>query len=293
MAEILISKVCGLCGGAKRAIDTARAIAKTEKNVVLFKEILHNKNVLLELEKQGVKVKDSLAEMTEKDFVVIRAHGEPCATFEDLEKRNIKYVDCTCPNVKAINLLVRQKEEEGYKIIIIGKYGFGGKPMHPEVAGTAGWCHNPIFLEKEGEIDDLILTDKKYFLVVQTTFSKDLAEKMIEMVAYKMKNEGKEFEFKNTICNAQKNINIASKELAMTVDIMVVIGGKNSSNTKELFVAVSEICPAFHIENEAELHELIEKGVFADLKKIGITAGASTMMEDIEKMKNILEEKTK
>lgn len=293
MAEVLISKVCGLCGGSKRAIDTTRKIAKQEKNVVLFKEILHNKNVLSELEKQGVKVKENLSEMSDDDFVVIRAHGEPYATFENLEKRNIKYVDCTCPNVKAINLLVKQKEEEGFKIVIIGKYGYGGKPMHPEVAGTAGWCHNPIFLEKEHEIDSLTLEEEKYFLVVQTTFSKDLAEKMIALVANKMKEEGKVFEFKNTICSAQKNINVASKELALNVDAMVVIGGKNSSNTKELFVAVNEICPAFHIENEEELHELIGKEVFSNCKKIGITAGASTMLEDIEKMKKILEEETK
>lgn len=293
MAEILISKICGLCGGSKRAIDTTRTKAKTEKNVVLFKEILHNKNVLQELGKQGVKVKESLEEMSKDDFVIVRAHGEPFATFEHLEKSGIKYVDCTCPNVKAINFLVKQKEEEGYKIIIIGKYGFGGKPMHPEVAGTAGWCHEPLFLEKEEEIDNMQLAEEKYFLVVQTTFSRELAEKMIALVENKMKREGKEFAYKNTICNAQKNINIASKELAQTVDAMVVIGGKNSSNTKELFVAMSEICPSFHIETLEEIASIVESGAFSNCKRIGLTAGASTMMEDIESVKTFLQEKLK
>lgn len=291
MTEIFVSKICGLCGGSKRAIDNTRELAKKEKQVVLFKEILHNKNVLKELEKQGVQVKEKLEEIKQGDFVVVRAHGEPFATFEHFDKNNIRYADCTCPNVKAINLLVKKKAEEGFKIIIVGKYGYGGKSMHPEVAGTAGWCPDPIFLEKEEEIETLCLTDKKYFLVVQTTFSRDLAEKMIELVTQKMEREGKIFEYKNTICNAQKNINIASKELALTVDAMVVIGGKNSSNTKELFVAMSEVCPSFHIENEDEILQLINQGKFVGYKKIGLTAGASTMGEDIEKIKAILEEK--
>lgn len=289
MAEVFISKICGLCGGASRAIEVTRELAQKEKSVVLFKEILHNKNVLEELEKKGVKVKNSLEEMEEGDFVIVRAHGEPLSTFEKLEERGIRYKDCTCPNVKAINLLVKQKDEEGFKIVIIGKYGYGGKPMHPEVAGTAGWCTNPVLLEKEEEIDLLKLNYEKYFLVVQTTFSKEKAKKMIEELKEKMHKAGKVFEFKNTICNAQKNINIASKELAQDMDAMIVIGGKNSSNTKELFLSISEICPAFHIEKEEELISLIENGELNGYEKIGLTAGASTMLEDVEKMKTIIE----
>ena len=281
MAKVLVAKVCGLCAGSLYAINQTRNAVENNKKVVLFKEILHNKNVISSLESKGAKVKNSLAEMNSDDFVIVRAHGEPKSTFQTLKERGIPFLDCTCGNVRAINFLVDQKDSAGYKIILIGKHGLNGQPMHPEVAGTSGWCTNPIIIESENEIDQIDMSYDKYFLVVQTTFSRLLAEKIIRLVATKMHQNNKVFEYKNTICDAQKNINLASIELAQKVDIMIVIGGKNSSNTKELYNALKEIKPAFHIEDEIELAKIISSGTIKSNQTIGLTAGASTMPEDI------------
>ncbi len=287
MTEILVSEICGLCYGSNRAITQTFNELNKGKNLVLFKEILHNKTVKDYLEKNGAKTKENLQELTKNDFVIVRAHGEPKTVFEYLEKNNIEYLDCTCPNVKAINLLVEKKQNEGYKIIIIGKHGFDGKPMHPEVVGTAGWCEKPIFIEDESEIENLDTSFSKYFLVVQTTFSKDKAEDFITKIENKMKAQNKEFLYKNTICLSQKNINTSSVELAKKVELMFVIGGKNSSNTKELFLNVSNYTKAYKIENPEEVFS-IPKDELKLAKTIGITAGASTMMEDILKTKENL-----
>ena len=287
MTKIKIATTCGFCNGAKNVVSKTFKAIEEKKNVVLLKELLHNKNVKTYLENNGAKTKESLKEINKDDFVIIRGHGEPESTFKYLEENKIEYMDCTCPNVKAINLLAKQKQNEGYKIIIVGKYGFNGKEMHPEVFGIAGWCNDPIFIEDESEIEDINLKFEKYFAVVQTTFSKNKAEIFLEKIKDKLIKNNKKFDCKNTTCPAQKNINLASEELAKNVDIMIVIGGKNSSNTKELFLNVSNYTKTYKIENPDEVFDLpIEELKLA--KTIGITAGASTMQEDIIKTKEIL-----
>lgn len=283
MTKVIVSNICGLCAGSYNAINKTRELLKNKQNVVLFKEILHNQNVISELEKQGVQTKNSLEELNENDFVVIRAHGEPKSTYEYLEKNKINFVDLTCGNVKAINILVNRKYNDDYKIILIGKKN------HPEIQGTAGWCEQPIIVENETDIDDIDLSFNKYFLTIQTTFNKALAENFLEKIKTLMQTNNKIFEFKNTICNAQKNINDASKEIANIVDVMIVIGGKHSSNTKELYNAMNEITTSYHIENEQDLKELVSLEKINKNQTIGITAGASTMPEDIEHIKQIIE----
>jgi 4-hydroxy-3-methylbut-2-enyl diphosphate reductase len=291
--EIYISDICGLCYGASNAISHARNSLKEKSNVVLYKEILHNQNVINELKTNGATIKNALSEISPSDYVIVRAHGEPHSTFKYFEENKISYLDCTCPNVKAINFLVKDKDSLGYKIIIIGKHGFDGKPMHPEVLATSGWCSNPILIEDESEIQNINLTHDKYYLVIQTTFSKDKAISFVDKIKNIMKLNNKVFEYRNTICNAQKNINKAAEELANNVDAMIVIGGKNSSNSKELFNNVSSIKKSYFIENPSNVFELVNEFRKNNFKKIGITAGASTMKEDILEVKRILESKLK
>lgn len=289
--EIYISETCGLCYGSRNAIDKTRTALKHHNNIVIYKEILHNKNVMEELKNNGAILKESLEELTSNDYIVIRAHGEKRSSFEYFESNNIKYLDCTCPNVKAIHLLVREKSEQGYKIIIIGKHGYANNIMHPEVEGISGWCDSPLFIEEESEIDNLNLSFDKYYLVVQTTFNSNKARLYIDKIQSIMKRNKKIFEFRNTICNAQKNINIASLSLANKVDVMIVIGGKNSSNSKELYNNIRTVKETYFIENPSDILPLINNNSIRKGQKIGITAGASTMNEDIENIKNILEEK--
>lgn len=285
--EVQISKICGLCYGSNNAINKTRETLEKEKNVVIYKEILHNQNVIKELVNNGVILKNDINEINPNDFVIIRTHGEPYCTFSYFKRKNIRYLDCTCPNVKTINYLVKEKDESGYKIIIIGKRN------HPEVIGTSGWCTSPILIENKDDLKTLNLSLEKYYLVVQTTFSKDKAELLIKKIKHIMDKSNKIFEYRNTICNAQKNINLASIDLAKNVDIVIVLGGKNSSNSKELFANVSAIKEAYFIENPYESLELIENKKIIKGKRIGITAGASTLKEDILKTKELIENKLK
>lgn len=279
--EILISKTCGLCYGSNNAITKTRESLNIHNNVVLYKEILHNQNVINELERNNAKTINELNEIKENDFVIIRAHGEPYSTFKYYKERNINFLDCTCPNVTNIHNLVNKYDNLNYKIIIIGKKN------HPEVIGTKGWCNNPFIIESEEDINSINPNFDKYFLVIQTTFNKDKAVILLDKIKKSLSN--KVFEYKNTICNAQKLINDDSIKLANEVDLMIVIGGKHSSNSIELYNNVSKVKKTIFIENINELDDYINRNFFNNINKIGITAGASTLKEDIIKTKIKLE----
>lgn len=286
--KVEISKTCCLCYGAKRALDEAIKKAKEGKKVVLFKELLHNKRAVSVLKKLGAEQKDGLSDLKSNELVVIRAHGEPKETFDYLKTHNIKFLDCTCPNVKAINLLVERKDAEGYKIIIIGKYGHKTNKMHPEVYATSHYCKNPILIEDEEEIDNMDLSFSKYFLVVQTTFSSAKSKVFIEKIKAKIEDAGKIFEYRDTTCNAQHQINDDSKKLASKVDKMIVVGGKNSSNSVELFNNLSKVVKCFFVEGIDDVKKLAEENTFSSDDYIGLTGGASTVMDELLEIKDYL-----
>lgn len=287
--KVVIADECCLCFGANRALSLAQEKIAEGKKVALFKQILHNKRTTGQLLNAGAVQKDSLDEITSGDCVVIRAHGERKDTFDYLKGKNIEYVDGTCPNVKAINLLVYGKNAEGYKIIIVGKYGKNGGKMHPEVAGTAGWCDDPIFVEDEEDVATIPLQYPKYYLVVQTTFSCEKANELIQKARIFLEKNGKQFEFRNTTCGAQKRINESAERLAKDVDCVIVVGGKNSSNTKELFNNISGKTKGFLVEGLEDVKDLVQQGELEHFEKIGLTGGASTVREELEEIKNYLE----
>lgn len=286
--KVDICDKCCLCYGSSRALNMAIDISRTQ-NAVIYKELLHNKHVMSTLAKHGINQKDDIQSFTPKDHVIIRAHGEPKSTFEYLEQNGIPYTDCTCPNVKSINKLVELKDNEGYKIIIIGNYGLFSKKMHPEVFATSHWCNDPILIEDIREVDNINLSFDKYFLVVQTTFSQTKAEEIIAKIKSLMEVNGKEFRSLNTTCRAQININEASVKLARNVDKMIVVGGSNSSNTRLLYNNVSTITTAFHVEGLDDVIKLVENGSLQSNDHIGLTGGASTMMEELYEIKEYLE----
>lgn len=286
--KVDISEKCCLCYGSSRALNIAIDTSKT-KNAVVYKELLHNKHIMETLEKHGIKQKDDLHEFTPADYVIIRAHGEPKSTFEYLEQNNIPYADCTCPNVKAINKLVELKDNDGFKIIIVGNYGFKSKKMHPEVYATSHWCNDPILIEDISEVTNIDFSFDKYFLVVQTTFSSTKAEEIIAKLKSLMEAKHKEFKYLNTTCRAQIDINEASAELARNVDKMIVVGGSNSSNTRLLYNNVSAITTAYLVEGLNEVKKLVENGDIKDTDHIGLTGGASTMIKELYEIKSFLE----
>ncbi len=286
--RVEISKTCCLCYGAKRALDNTIERAKNDNRVVLLKEILHNKRAVGILKDLGVRQVENVQDLKMGDVAVVRAHGEPRETFEYFDKHKIEYLDCTCPNVRAINMLVERKDSEGWKIIIVGKYGHKTGKMHPEVYGTSHYCSSPILIEDEEEIMDIDTSFPKYFLVVQTTFSSKKAKEYIAKIKEKIESAGKVFDYRDTTCNAQHKINSDSLELAKRVDEMIVVGGKNSSNSIELYKNLSQAVECFFVENIDEVEDLVQKGTLLKTDFIGLTGGASTVIEELEEIRDFL-----
>lgn len=293
MENIFISKVCGLCAGCKKAIETAETKAKQGK-VVLFKEIVHNKNANEKLFNLGIRTTDNLQDVEYDECVILCAHGEPPETYDYLTKHNIKFVDCTCPNVTKIHNLAREFSDKGFTVAIIGKYGKQNGKMHPEIAGTIGWCKKNILIEDVDDLNKLkTLKNEKIYLICQTTFNEKKADELISKIEEICKENKLELIVNKSICNAQKAINIASVELAKNSDIMIVVGGKNSSNSVELFNNVKTYTNTIFIENIYDWQEKLKNNnlTFNKNTRFGITAGASTLKEDLIKLKQLITEK--
>lgn len=278
---IYYPKIYGTCAGANKAIETAYKLKKenTNKNIYIYKEILHNPYIIKELEKDNIKCIDDLKTLTKDDILIIRAHGEPKETYDYLEENNIEYYDATCTNVLKVHNIAIEKQKNGYKVIIVGK------KTHPEVIGTNGWINNEgIIIETKDDYKNLNKNDK-YFIVCQTTVSH---KKLQELLNY-MNENNISYEAENTICNAQKLIQTSSIALAEQMDIMFVIGGKESSNTKELYNLCNEVTKTYYFSNIKDFFNFIKKEKYTLNTKIGFTGGASTPKEQIKEYANLLE----
>lgn len=278
---IYYPKIYGTCTGANKAIEVAYKLKKenTNKNIYIYKEILHNPYIIKELEKDDIKCIDNLSLLTKNDILIIRAHGEPKETYEYLEKNNIEYYDATCTNVLKVHNIAIDKQNNGYKMIIVGK------KTHPEVIGTNGWINNEgIIIEKKDDYKELNKNDK-YFIVCQTTVSHKILQELLNY----MNENNISYEIENTICNAQKLIQTSSITLAEQMDIMFVIGGKESSNTKELFNLCNEVTKTYYFSDIKEFFNFIKKEKYTLNTKIGFTGGASTPKDQIKEYANLLE----
>ncbi len=278
---IYYPKIYGTCTGANKAIEVAYKLKKenTNKNIYIYKEILHNPYIIKELEKDDIKCIDDLSLLTKNDILIIRAHGEPKETYDYLEKNNIEYYDATCTNVLKVHNIAIDKKNNGYKIIIVGK------KTHPEVIGTNGWINNEgIIIEKKDDYKELNKNDK-YFIVCQTTVSHKILQELLNY----MNENNISYEIENTICNAQKLIQTSSIALAEQMDIMFVIGGKESSNTKELFNLCNEVTKTYYFSDIKEFFNFIKKEKYTLNTKIGFTGGASTPKDQIKEYANLLE----
>ncbi len=270
---IYFPKHYATCNGSQTAINTAYKLKSEfkDKKIYIYKEILHNPYVIEDLRRKDIHCIEDLNILTKDDILIIRAHGEPKSTYDLLDKKGITYYDATCKNVIRVHNLVKEKFNEGYKIIIVGK------KSHPEVIGTNGWCNNEaILVENENDYKEINNKDK-YYVVCQTTTSET---KVNDLINYLNQNNIN-YEFTNTICNAQKLIQTSSKELAKDMDIMFVIGGKNSSNTQELYNIVSKSCKTYYFSELIEFYNHIKENDYTDDLKIGFTGGASTPKEQI------------
>ena len=278
---IYYPKVYGTCAGANKAIEAAYKLKKEnkDKNIYIYKEILHNPYIINELLKDDIKCIDDLSILNENDILIIRAHGEPKETYDYLNSHNIEYYDATCTNVLKVHNIAIDKQNNGYKIIIVGK------KTHPEVIGTNGWINNEgIIIEKKDDYKELNKNDK-YFIVCQTTVSHKILQELLNY----MNENNISYEIENTICNAQKLIQTSSITLAEQMDIMFVIGGKESSNTKELFNLCNEVTKTYYFSDIKEFFNFIKKEKYTLNTKIGFTGGASTPKDQIKEYANLLD----
>ena len=277
---IYFPKKYGVCKGSESAIKLAYELKDKykDKTIYIYKEILHNEYIIKELERNNIKTTDSLDNVTSNDILIIRAHGEPKKTYDILKEKNIKYYDATCVNVAKVHELAQEKYNEGYKLIIVGK------KAHPEVIGTNGWINDSaLIIEKESDFKELE-KNTKYFILCQTTISHDLFNSLIQ---YMTKNKYN-FDYKNTICNAQNLIQVSSVELAKKMDVMFIIGGQNSSNTKELYKLCKRVCKTYYFSDIESFYSFISKQKYTYKTKIGFSGGASTPKEQIYEYSNLL-----
>ncbi|MCM1245079.1 MAG: 4-hydroxy-3-methylbut-2-enyl diphosphate reductase [Roseburia sp.] len=278
MRNVTLAKTAGFCFGVERAVELAYSEAEKGEKVVTLGPIIHNEEVVADLAGKGVTVigeDDLLREDTGLcgATVVIRSHGVSKQVYECLEEKNCKMVDATCPFVKKIHDTVWKYASEGYDILIIGS------KQHPEVQGILGWCAGKgRAMETEAEIRGFEPEnpEKKVCVVAQTTFNYKKFKDLVEIISKK----GYDIIAVNTICNATAERQKEAKELASVSDAMIVIGGRNSSNSRKLFEISKNQCEnTYFIQT---LEDLDMKGIqFSE--SLGITAGASTP-------KNIIQE---
>lgn len=264
MSNIRVAESAGFCFGVKRAIEMAYEAIGVEPKLYSYGQLIHNKTVTDDLASKGLQIVENLDGLTE-GTLLIRSHGVGKALYDEAEAKGLKILDGTCPFVKKIHNIVHDKLAEVLGIIIVGD------GTHPEVIGINGWCENAaVILEDEEAAKTKEIPEKeKYAVVVQTTFRQAKFDKILEI----LQDRGVNMEVHNTICSATEKRQTEAEGLSKTVDKMIVIGGKNSSNTQKLVEICAKNCGnTVHIETICDL----VLNNFGKDDKIGITAGAST-----------------
>ena len=274
--EIKLAKSYGFCFGVKRAIK----IAEESPNSKTYGPLIHNKNEIARLQENfNVGLVENLEEIEPQSRVIVRTHGIPKNELQYLKKQQVEIIDATCPFVTKPQEIVEKMSEEGYSIVIFGDRN------HPEIKGVMSYAKDPVVVLSVKELENEIHRLKERVATVAQTTRK--FEEYQKIVAFLMEHK-KEVRVFNTICNATFENQDAAKELSKEADVMIIIGGKNSSNTKQLYRICKENCPdSYLVENKEELNP----EWFEDKKVCGITAGASTpnwiIEEVIEKIKKI------
>ncbi len=283
--KVTVARSAGFCFGVKRAVNTCYEQAQEgRKPIYTFGPIIHNEQVVDDLKEKGVfPIKDEaeLAKIRE-GTVIIRSHGVSEKIYKQIHAQGLTLVDATCPFVKKIHRIVKERTDDGWDVVIVGR------AVHPEVEGICGWASSPVaVVETAGEARELVeerkkqsLETRKLCIVSQTTFQPDKFRNLVEIL--------KELRYSsvdvlNTICNATEERQSEARDLAAASDAMLVIGGRNSSNTQKLYEICKRECPSTFF---------IQKLVDLDIRQLppcgclGITAGASTpnnLIEEVSK----------
>ena len=274
--EVIVAKTAGFCFGVKRAVDKVyEQIEKGGSPIYTYGPIIHNEEVVKDLEAKGVRVLETEEELAalERGVVIIRSHGVGRHIYELLDRPGITVVDATCPFVKKSHRIVEEQNAAGRRVIIVGN------EEHPEVQGIKGWGDtNTLVIESAEKLDDFhIPEEERLCMVAQTTFNYNKFQVIVEKILKK----GYDILVLNTICNATQERQVEAKQIAASVDAMIVIGGQSSSNTRKLYEICSSEC-----ENTYFIQTLddLDLQSVSSVRSVGITAGASTPNYIIEEV---------
>ena len=279
--NVKVAETAGFCFGVQRAVDRVyELIGSDAAPIYTLGPIIHNEEVVSDLEKKGVAV------ICEKDLgslkggtVVIRSHGVGRRVYNTIKKYGLGYVDVTCPFVLKIHKIVERESSRGAHIVIIGD------PDHPEVQGICGWCQGPYTVIRNAEDAEKfnISPEKEVCVVSQTTFNYNKFKDLVEILCKKRydNNVLNILNILNTICNATEERQREAKSIAGEVDTMLVVGGRHSSNTQKLFEICKKECGnTYYIQTPVDL----DSEMFQCSSCVGITAGASTPKKIIEEV---------
>nr|WP_296265507.1 bifunctional 4-hydroxy-3-methylbut-2-enyl diphosphate reductase/30S ribosomal protein S1 [uncultured Merdimonas sp.] len=284
--KVELAKTAGFCFGVKRAVDTVyeQVSLHPEEQIYTYGPIIHNAEVVRDLEQKGVKVisREEELDQLEKGIVIIRSHGVSREVYDRLEKRGLTCVDATCPFVKKIHRIAEEESGKGAVIVIIGN------EEHPEVQGIRGWAgRDAVVVQTAQDAEAFSLEDenRRICIVSQTTFNYNKFKDLVEII------RKKEYDIivLNTICNATKERQEEAARIAERVEAMIVIGDKRSSNTQKLFEICRNACEnTYYIQTLDDL----DMNQLRSVETVGITAGASTPNKIIEEVQSYMSELT-
>ena len=284
MKKVTVAESAGFCFGVKRAVNMAYdEAASAGEPVYTYGPIIHNEEVVKDLEKKGVRVIRKLDELEElpKGKIIIRSHGISKAEHDRMLSYGFEILDATCPFVLKIHRLVREYSRKGYTIVI------AGNREHPEVEGIMGWVEGQSVytVQTAEDIDKLVVsTDEKICFVAQTTFNYNKFQELVEIITKK----GYDIIVLDTICNATEERQAEARMIAGRSEAMIVIGDKHSSNTQKLYeISKKECANTYYIQTSKDM----DYRQIRSINNVGITAGASTPNYIIEEVsKNVRNE---
>ncbi len=268
MKKITVAKSAGFCFGVDRAVKMVYNELEKKQHVATLGPIIHNTDVVSDMQRKGARIIETVSELKDNELVVIRSHGVGRDVYEQIAEKGNPMLDATCPFVARIHKIVSEKAAEGYFILI------AGDASHPEVQGIVGHCgENCMVFKDKTELQDFF--EKKYTnlqkgvaIVAQTTYNIVVWDECLKIIP----KDDPDIVIFDTICNATEARQSDAEKLSREADLMIVVGGKHSSNTVKLYDVCSKNCKTYHIENGDELLDLN----LPSAEHIGITAGAST-----------------
>ncbi len=284
--EVILGKKAGFCQGVRNTVIKTKNNLEKKKRIYCLGQLVHNPEVIKKLEQKGLTIVQNIQDVPDGKELIIRAHGIPKKIYEEIEAKNIKLIDLTCPKVLNIHKKIEEYRDLGYYIIYIGE------KTHPETVGSVSFAgdNSTIVYDLEDinvAVEDIIRKDiRNVTIFSQTTFSMEKFDDLVKIIKMKIPKDSN-LEINKTICDATKLRQIETKEIAKQVELMIIIGGKKSSNTNKLYdIALKECSNVMFVETLEDLYI----NYIRRFKKVGVMAGASTPSDMIEKIVDILKD---